>query len=64
MLEGADQRAIVMDFGIARTGSSTHRGLTGTGMSIGTPDYMSPEQASGERELDGRTDQYSLALVA
>ena len=64
MLEGADQRAIVMDFGIARTGPATQRGLTGTGMFVGTPDYMSPEQASGERELDGRTDQYSLALVA
>ncbi len=64
MLEGPEQRTIVMDFGIAKTGPAHERGLTRTGMAIGTPDFMSPEQAAGDRELDHRTDQYSLALVA
>ena len=64
MLEGSEQRALMMDFGIAKTGTTQERNLTGTGMFVGTPDYMSPEQAAGERELDHRSDQYSLALVA
>jgi TolB-like protein len=57
--------AVVADFGIARAiasaGSAT--ALTGTGMSIGTPAYMSPEQAAGDSEVDGRSDLYSLACV-
>jgi serine/threonine-protein kinase len=61
--------AMVSDFGIAlgsgeagRRGSGEER-LTGTGISLGTPQYMSPEQASGERTLDARSDVYSLACV-
>jgi len=55
---------MVADFGIALAVSvAGHERLTGTGISLGTPAYMSPEQASGERKLDGRSDQYSLACV-
>ena len=61
MYEG---EAMVMDFGIAKAvsaaGSET---LTQTGMMVGTPAYVSPEQAAGETNLDGRSDQYSLACV-
>jgi len=56
--------AVVADFGIAR--AITEAGgedLTATGISIGTPAYMSPEQASGERRIDGRSDIYSLGCV-
>jgi serine/threonine protein kinase len=58
-------QAIVADFGIARAidVAGTDR-LTGTGLAIGTPAYMSPEQGGAERALDGRTDLYSLACVA
>jgi len=53
----------VMDFGIARLENrSKDEGLTKDGMSIGTPDYMSPEQLSG-RELDARSDLYSTGVV-
>ena len=56
--------AVVADFGIARALEQGHGDqLTATGTSIGTPIYMSPEQAHGERDLDGRSDQYSLACV-
>lgn len=51
----------VFDFGIARAADSS--GLTTTGTSIGTPQYMSPEQARGEKEIDGRADLYSLGIV-
>src|SRR5207244_779136 len=55
---------MVADFGIAlAVSAAAHERLTGTGISVGTPAYMSPEQASGERKLDGRSDQYSLACV-
>jgi len=56
--------AMVADFGIALavTEASDSR-MTATGIAIGTPQYMSPEQATGERHLDGRSDQYSLAAV-
>jgi len=48
MLEGRERRVLLMDFGIARAlGTSAEGGLTGTGMVVGTPLYMSPEQASG-----------------
>src|SRR5438128_2014042 len=60
--------AVVADFGIARAvssaaGNESRTALTQPGMLIGTPDYMSPEQALAERELDGRSDQYALACV-
>src|SRR4051812_10201956 len=53
----------VADFGIARTLASAGDSLTLTGMTVGTPAYMSPEQASGEREGDRRSDVYSLGCV-
>jgi serine/threonine-protein kinase len=53
--------AVVTDFGIAK--AATGGRLTGTGMSIGTPHYMSPEQARAQ-PLDGRSDLYSLGVVA
>lgn len=57
--------AVVADFGIARAiemgeGDS----LTQVGLGLGTPEYMSPEQAFGESDIDGRSDTYSLACVA
>ncbi len=56
--------AVVADFGIARAVSAAGgEHLTETGMSIGTPVYMSPEQAAGETDLDGRSDLYSLGCV-
>ncbi|MHB0948608.1 MAG: protein kinase domain-containing protein [Gemmatimonadaceae bacterium] len=62
LLERETGRPMVTDFGIARAMSAGSR-LTATGMSMGTPAYMSPEQAMGEREVDGRSDIYSLAVV-
>jgi eukaryotic-like serine/threonine-protein kinase len=62
LLEGG--HAVVADFGIARAISSAGgEKLTETGMSVGTPLYMSPEQAAGDANLDGRSDLYSLACV-
>ena len=56
--------AVVTDFGIARAVSAAAEDrLTGTGLTLGTVQYMSPEQASGERTLDGRSDVYSLGCV-
>ena len=52
---------MVADFGIAlAVATAGGERLTQTGMSIGTPDYMSPEQASGDPEVDPRTDIYAL----
>ena len=56
--------AVVADFGIARAVESKGgASLTGMGLAIGTPSYMSPEQATASDEVDGRSDQYSLAAV-
>jgi eukaryotic-like serine/threonine-protein kinase len=64
MIERATGRALVMDFGIARaiTPMADKPGLTRVGEVVGTPEYMSPEQAAGE-SVDGRADLYSLGLV-
>src|SRR5436189_5403444 len=59
-----DGPAIISDFGIARAifqAGGEH--VTEVGLAIGTPEYMSPEQAAGDRELDGRCDEYALACV-
>ena len=58
-----DGRALVADFGIALAATSAGSRMTETGMSLGTPHYMSPEQAMGERTLDARTDIYALGCV-
>jgi serine/threonine protein kinase/Flp pilus assembly protein TadD len=58
-----DGSALVADFGIARALSAGDDRLTATGISVGTPAYMSPEQGVGDRHLDARSDVYSLATV-
>ena len=66
MIERATGRALLMDFGISRTIAAPAggaAGLTRVGEVVGTPEYMSPEQAAAE-PLDGRTDIYSLGLAA
>jgi tRNA A-37 threonylcarbamoyl transferase component Bud32/TolB-like protein len=60
----AEGLALVADFGIARAfGMAGGDSLTQAGMAVGTPAYMSPEQSEGRRDVDGRTDVYSLACV-
>jgi formylglycine-generating enzyme required for sulfatase activity len=63
LLSGGHAR--VTDFGIAKSIAESEEGktLTGTGVTVGTAEYMSPEQAGGERRIDARSDVYALAAV-
>jgi WD40 repeat protein len=61
VMVGIDGRVVLTDFGIARAGEGT--GVTRSGMLLGTPAYMSPEQALGE-PVDARSDQYALGVLA
>ena len=63
LIDGQSGRPMVTDFGIARAISEGDSRLTATGIAIGTPTYMSPEQAAGERTIDGRSDLYSLGIL-
>ncbi len=63
LIDAQSGRPMVTDFGIARAISDSDSRLTATGIAIGTPTYMSPEQAAGERTIDGRSDLYSLGIV-
>ncbi len=58
-----DGQAVLADFGVALAIKAGFENLTGAGFAVGTPAYMSPEQAAADRVLDGRSDQYSLACV-
>jgi serine/threonine-protein kinase len=62
LLDRGTGRALVTDFGIARAAQEGNR-LTQTGIAMGTPSFMSPEQATGDREVDGRSDLYGLGVV-
>lgn len=61
-----DSRAVIADFGIARAiiASSAESGVSSSGLAIGTPLYMSPEQSLNPNHVDGRADIYSLGCIA
>jgi serine/threonine-protein kinase len=59
----AGDQVLVADFGVARAASEVAEKLTATGMIVGTPTYMSPEQASGDKAIDGRADIFALGCV-
>ncbi len=64
VLIGPDHKPFVMDFGLAKLmGENTGLSLTGDGFAVGTPAYMSPEQARGLKTVDARTDVYSLGVI-
>ena len=63
LIDQRNDRAVLADFGIAKLLDGSSKKLTGTNEGMGTPQYMSPEQAQGE-QLDARSDEYSLAAMA
>ena len=62
LIEDESGKPLLTDFGVARSVASKET-LTQVGTTLGTPHYMSPEQAAGEKEIDGRSDLYSLGVV-
>jgi predicted Ser/Thr protein kinase len=62
LIEAVSGRALLTDFGVAKA-RSLEGTLTATGLVVGTPRYMSPEQAAGRPDIDGRSDLYSLGVV-
>lgn len=62
LIDRATGRSLVTDFGIARAAEGDLK-LTATGVAVGTPAYMSPEQAMGDKDVDGRSDLYALGVV-
>ncbi len=63
LVDGDPLKVKVLDFGIARRVDRATRAATGTGMLLGTPGYMAPEQARGDRDIDRRADLYALGCV-
>ena len=63
ILEGNLKKVLLMDFGIAKAEDRNEKRLTGSGVLVGTPRYMSPEQAAGDAEIDHRADIYSLGVL-
>ena len=63
LLDFATGRSLLTDFGIAKALQESDADLTQSGVVMGTPHYLSPEQAAGEKTIDGRTDVYSLGVV-